>query len=1229
MRPPFKNGGGKKGMRQVTGKHQKKIILRPAPIPESKKGKERSTSEDPQDPSEEEHEEEEEEEDTEQYGYRESLQQDRRPLAGFRISVSGCRELKQDLLEIAQEYGAERQGALHIDTTHLITDRPEGAKYKIALERKMAIMLPSWLPAVREAWTSGEKIDWDQLELAHRLKPLQDVVFCLTQFAQGDYKDSFKELLLDAGAAYTSKLNASVTHLIVASPSSPHSQTPASDKLLHASKSRRHLHPHFEVMWEGWAREAVKFGGRREERDRVWRYREGGGEPEQDLSWTVEEPPKRGIASTTPGPSTQQTQTSTSNPVKNLSQTTSRELTGRLVGGGGDSTTRKFTGYDQSIIDTVEEEQSRRTAAAETNHDLLHGKILKKRRRTNNNLAPDASQGNPEQLFDIFGQISVDQNNNVALNPNPNPNLNSAQALFNLPPQADDQQLELPIPPIGFKDEDMVYEMREGQVGLQRTKKSKSAIKAITLKRSISEVEKKTPKSFSQAQSQKIVGMEEDDSGFLDNTTAFGEGGGLPIPSNSSSSTDSIPGNIFTGLTLAVMGIKARDPQIIAGIITRGGGTCLIDATEEELETVDWIVVDFVEPPERFMNSKDERVVSVCWIEVCIWEERVVPLLDRILDRPIPYPCPVKGAENLLVHFSGWQEDDGPYMHHNRRFLHAVGVEISTSFNRSCTHLILYDLEENPSLSLSEIDENGNRKLVKAREWGKRVVSMRDFRKEMQRLAMGEEEGEEETRSVKGKGKGKERECGKEITNQRRGEEEEEESMKLGGPLEECVVCFSTKSNFDRQHLANIVKDLGGTAARQYSESITHFVYSDPIIASNHSSKGGTRATAAGVDHKDLKLAKTNKNCRIVHPRWVEECGRTGIKVQELDFPSTFDSGKGGQLFEVGMSMAPSPPPPARNSPPRAERSITSMEMKRTPSTSKGKGKQLEFDQEEEEKEDERMRSPSPRRRRRSNSSSTRTEVAVEEEEEEEEAKLPPPQQAENLENRSASSSSRARNPFTSTTTNASSSSRPIPHYDDEEEDHSTLEPLSAIPPRQTDERELERRREEEKKRKDDLLRAQTDMLKKAMAPIGNGEGRSKLNPFKKHQSIPHLSTSPSKRKNSSPTRTTSLPTLLPSSSPSHPHPHPHPDEPQSLNLPHPPSSSAVEYTQSQAFTGEEINGGGGGGRVMFNEPEAIEAKERILKRQREAAEEEKRRQREEEGSQGRRVTRSARKGMY
>ena len=128
-------------MRQVTGKHQKKVILRPAPAPNnvtSSKENADATDEDDGDGASDL----DEEDDTEQYGYRQSLQQERLPLTGLTISVSGISGQKQDLLKMAQEYGAEVNAGLREDTTHLVTDQRTGAKYKVPLYLPSRSLLP-------------------------------------------------------------------------------------------------------------------------------------------------------------------------------------------------------------------------------------------------------------------------------------------------------------------------------------------------------------------------------------------------------------------------------------------------------------------------------------------------------------------------------------------------------------------------------------------------------------------------------------------------------------------------------------------------------------------------------------------------------------------------------------------------------------------------------------------------------------------------------------------------------------------------------------------------------------------------------------------------------------------------------------------------------------------------------------------------------------------------------
>lgn len=223
----FKRPAGKKGPRQVTGKRQPKITLRPAPArdpaaPTADKGKRRADKAEEEDEGA-------EEEDQPRYGYRESLRGEAKPLEGLRISVSGCSGQKEDLWALAIEYGAERHGGLQEDTTHLIADGRDSAKYKVrrfhrpfdaladlarvqvAIQRRIHVMKPSWLPAVKEAWTSGEDVNYlevrlalssrfqpatsrgrrtyqltnPQLELQHAMPILEGVKASLTGFPQG------------------------------------------------------------------------------------------------------------------------------------------------------------------------------------------------------------------------------------------------------------------------------------------------------------------------------------------------------------------------------------------------------------------------------------------------------------------------------------------------------------------------------------------------------------------------------------------------------------------------------------------------------------------------------------------------------------------------------------------------------------------------------------------------------------------------------------------------------------------------------------------------------------------------------------------------------------------------------------------------------------------------------------------------------------------------------------
>lgn len=88
-------------------------------------------------------------------------------------------------------------------------------------------------------------------------------------------------MLASHGATVTPQLSVAVAYLIVADPSSPHSQVGLSEKLEALLKTRRKSDEaiHIRVVWEGWAREAIAYGGVRESRAQLWEWRAGGVPP--------------------------------------------------------------------------------------------------------------------------------------------------------------------------------------------------------------------------------------------------------------------------------------------------------------------------------------------------------------------------------------------------------------------------------------------------------------------------------------------------------------------------------------------------------------------------------------------------------------------------------------------------------------------------------------------------------------------------------------------------------------------------------------------------------------------------------------------------------------------------------------------------------------------------------------------------------------------------------------
>lgn len=116
--------GGKKGMKQNNGVKRSGVKLRPAP--------QQSTNSTLSNQQEQEGNREEDEDDNDEE-YDESRHfEEKKPLCGCIITVSGCSEIKNDLLKMCESLGAKSGKGLTADVTHLITDSSGSPKYEVS-----------------------------------------------------------------------------------------------------------------------------------------------------------------------------------------------------------------------------------------------------------------------------------------------------------------------------------------------------------------------------------------------------------------------------------------------------------------------------------------------------------------------------------------------------------------------------------------------------------------------------------------------------------------------------------------------------------------------------------------------------------------------------------------------------------------------------------------------------------------------------------------------------------------------------------------------------------------------------------------------------------------------------------------------------------------------------------------------------------------------------------------
>lgn len=448
----------------------------------------------------------------------------------------------------------------------------------------------------------------------------------------GPHKSDFVDLISSNGAAVTPGLTKEVTHLIVASATSPHSQTGLSEKLVMVSKARQLGKASvMKVVWEGWAKEAIEHGGVRAEREAFWAWSEGVPEPVVEMETPVETKARQSKKRNMRGEDS----------FVGLDRTATADGLMEIYGEGSEAV------EDRTVTEVEQEGEKHIPVATRKKPKSRHG----------------AGLNSVDQLLSSYTNLPNASTSKSILPP-------GLVAPHRLDSKKDENSLTLNTK---LKEKPRPLEMeRAEETGLRiGSKVANSVIKAISTSRATSFVAPPTaiPRPFTRANSARATS---DDSAFFDDIPP------TKVPPRSEPDVVSEPKKkLFEGLSFVLVETKGSE-SIIRKSIEENGGTVMESENDDPSCYIMALAFEYVyhlrlrafdtdrsfdSAPERLRNSTNPLLVTECWLERCLYEEKVIVPSNRLVDRPVSFTGPVSGQ--LL------------------RFRHGVRKLIRNSFARS------------------------------------------------------------------------------------------------------------------------------------------------------------------------------------------------------------------------------------------------------------------------------------------------------------------------------------------------------------------------------------------------------------------------------------------------------------------------------------------------------------------------------------------------------------------
>ncbi|KAI0327027.1 hypothetical protein GY45DRAFT_1257833 [Cubamyces sp. BRFM 1775] len=593
-----------------------------------------------------------------------------RPFKGLVLCATGIND-KTSMFKLALELGAQTMSDLTDKVTHLIAAEPGSAKYRCALANRIPIMHPSWITESHKVWLRGDDVDVEESIRQYRLPPFAGVVLCVSGIEDVNRRMEINREVTKGGGMYVKQIErpVRVTHLLCANTSDGESE-----KVRYAEKFNRMGEANIHIVWEDWFWDSLRFGGRFDEE-----------------AYKVSNPrplPKQLPEQLPPESSTTSDQPGISSEIQNVQAS---------AADAGDPPPPPAAGPSSHSHEDDEEIASVKRVPAATLR--LWQSILK----------PRGFEVQDGRLVRSPSKSQSRQDTSYRREPSP-----SSRALRRGSLKAGDGEPNAPASAISSFRRARSFAPAAKDVSTPLSRQPFKRAPTIT---EGAMVGRNSSMSFLGRSIGSLQGA-----GGISSDIPFASTSAMAGPSTSREGS-AVPDGIaigsagagvsqgaralFKGKRLRALG-EARCANVRRAVEECGGSWIGVD---DDDDSADYIVVRLVSGSAIFRQEGDEteraKYRTECWLERCIFEERICAPEEHIAFVPLAVEAPIPGSEHMVISYSGLEQSEACWI---RRLLRALGIAHAPNFSRRTTHLLC------PS--------GQGAKAEKAHEWGTPIVDM-------------------------------------------------------------------------------------------------------------------------------------------------------------------------------------------------------------------------------------------------------------------------------------------------------------------------------------------------------------------------------------------------------------------------------------------------------------------------------------------------------------------------